>query len=136
MIFSKRNTDLSENVGLEPKDKIQLILVCFWYSAFLGFPRKNRFVKYCYHKNILITIPNPGMWHDNFARDCQNLLIKLGSRPTFFDKSEFLLAIDPHITLKLDINYIQKLQVGMFLKNFSFIKILYHVWILIEWKWE
>ena len=57
----------------------------------------------------------------------KNLLIKLGSRPTFFDKSEFLLVIDPHITLKLDIINIQKLQVGMFLKNFSFIKILYQV---------
>ena len=56
----------------------------------------------------------------------KNLLIKLGSRPTFFDKSEFLLVIDPHITLKLDIIN-QKLQVGMFLKNFSFIKILYQV---------
>ena len=133
MIFSKRNTDLSENVGLEPKDKIQLILVCFWYSAFLGFPRKNRFVKYCYHKNILLTIPNPRIIMQEIVK---NLLIKLGSRPTFCDKSEFLLVIDPHITLKLDIINIQKLQVGMFLKNFSFIKILYHVWILIEWKWE
>ena len=117
MIFSKRNTDLSENVGLEPKDKIQLILVCFWYSAFLGFPRKNIFVKYCYHKSILITIPNPGIIMQEIVK---NLLIKLGSRPTFFDKSEFLLVIDPHPTLKSDIINIQKLQVGMFLKNFSF----------------
>ena len=57
----------------------------------------------------------------------KNLLIKLGSRPTFFDKSEFLFVSDPQPTLKSDISKIQKLQVGMFLKNFSFIKILYHV---------
>ena len=84
MIFSKRNTDLSENVGLEPKDKIKLIAVCFWYSAFLGFPRKNRFVKYCYHKNILITIPNPGMWHDDFARDYQKSVDKTRLKADIF----------------------------------------------------
>ena len=43
--FIGKMSGLNPVLSKDQKDKMQLITISFWYSAFLGFPSKNRFVK-------------------------------------------------------------------------------------------